>query len=320
MEYKFISPNYRIDRKLYKYFSNIEFAIDSIKYRRIHLDMPRQFNDPFEARICINSYTNNAKRTFLNSALCDVIKLFANYYDGHIKHCIIKKACRILDNIPESWTGFADVTTYKALCEIYKAFGNVDFSLEEFCDIVNESYAIDHGWVLCRCKMSCFSEIWDSIPMWAYYAGSHAGVCIEYDLSRLDLNKELNREIIRNISKVHYTPVRVDLGAMLVESEDLNGGLNFMISKADAWEHEHEWRIICETEEEYLPFDCISKIYLGVNFPKDSERYNALVEAVKSYENLNIYKCVLDAHEYKLAQRVEYDSLLMRWISTVTRK
>lgn len=53
----FLSTPYQIDRKLYKYFSNIDYAIDSIKNRRIHLDDPNSFNDPFDAIYSLRLYT-----------------------------------------------------------------------------------------------------------------------------------------------------------------------------------------------------------------------------------------------------------------------
>lgn len=48
-EYHFYSNPYTIGRKLYKYFSSEMYAIDCIKNRRIHLDDPESFNDPFDA-------------------------------------------------------------------------------------------------------------------------------------------------------------------------------------------------------------------------------------------------------------------------------
>lgn len=47
--YRFISAPYTIDRKLYKYYSDTKYAIDCIINKRIHLDDPRSFNDPFDA-------------------------------------------------------------------------------------------------------------------------------------------------------------------------------------------------------------------------------------------------------------------------------
>ncbi len=31
----------------------------------------------------------------------------------------------------------------------------------------------------------CFSEIWDSLLMWAHYANNYNGYCIEYDMSKV---------------------------------------------------------------------------------------------------------------------------------------
>ena len=73
--------------------------------------------------------------------------------------------------------------------------------------------------------------------------------------------------------KVHYSPVRSDLQHSVQDKSEYN----FLVSKADVWAHEHEWRLICETEEEYLPFDCVSKVFLGVNFDKEMKSYQEAV-------------------------------------------
>ena len=59
-EYNFLTSKYRIDRKLYKYFSDINKAISCIQRRAVHLDDPQKFNDPFEAYYCCYFYSINS--------------------------------------------------------------------------------------------------------------------------------------------------------------------------------------------------------------------------------------------------------------------
>lgn len=76
--------------------------------------------------------------------------------------------------------------------------------------------------------------------------------------------------------------------------------MNFLLTKSDAWSHEHEWRILCNTKEDYLPFDCISGIYLGVDFKLQSEEMTRLADAASTYTYLPIYQCKLNLDRYQI--------------------
>ena len=90
--------------------------------------------------------------------------------------------------------------------------------------------------------------------------------------------------------------------------QDDNSYLNFLTSKSDVWSHEHEWRIICESDEEYLPLDCISAIYVGAKFKTDSVKYRNLIRAADTYKSIKIFKCKLNSEEYKINFEEIYDS------------
>ena len=72
--------------------------------------------------------------------------------------------------------------------EVYAALGDVDFTFDSFCEAIDLGFRETNPFIPIDCKMSCFSEIHDSILMWSYYANSHMGICIEYDLSKLPKN------------------------------------------------------------------------------------------------------------------------------------
>jgi len=142
-------------------------------------------------------------------------------------------------------------------------------------------------------RIACFSEVPDSILMWSYYADCHRGFCLEFDISLLEDN-ELNRTIIKSFSKVHYSPVRP------VADLSFDASTNYIFSKADVWSHEQEWRIYSVDEvENYLPFNCISRVILGANYYKKYSDNSDLIIAAKD-NNLDIYKYVLSRQYYKL--------------------
>ena len=146
--------------------------------------------------------------------------------------------------------------------------------------------------------------------MWSYYANNHRGVCIEFDISKLDGNDELTSQIYRGMSKVQYSSVRADVQYL----NTTTSGLNFLTTKADVWEHEHEWRLICESEMEYLPFDCVSNVYVGVNYDTLSPKYKELVNAVNTYGGLSIKKCKLSLERYQIECEEIYNSYIKTYL------
>ena len=309
-KYRFLSAPYMIDRKLYKYYSNSKFAIDCIRNRRIHLDDPRTFNDPFDAAFhCARISTltsNDSEKELLNK--------FLDYLNA------VKKGDRGIHHqeILNSYLGFlvkssgtlSNVSIERPVGEVLKKIYSMmdpkKFSIDEFIAAIDRGFSEYERVMRLNCRISCFSEVCDSILMWSYYANSHNGICIEFDLSLLDQNAELTHQIIKGISKVHYTPVRADLQY----SGSNASGLNFLTSKADVWAHEHEWRLICETDMQYLPFDCISGVYIGVNFDISAPKFNELPKAVNTYDSLTIRQCKLSLERYQIECEDIYNSYL----------
>lgn len=306
---RFISAPYIVDRKLYKYYSNIGFAIDCIKRHRIHLDNPHDFNDPFEAKRHFSHYTLLDTIMSVDSVFDEVFEYITSLPTGYQSnhHAHILRALIYSNFNATHRTEQLPIST--AIRQIYNSLSDADFSFEQFCDEINEGFSYVDGFLRLKCKMSCFAEVCDSILMWSYYANSHKGVCIEFDLSKLDTNESINKEILRNLTKVHYSPVRSDLLRSVQEQQEYN----FLVSKADVWSHEHEWRLICETGEEYLPFDCVSKVFLGVNFDKEMKSYPELEKICKKL-SIGIDQCKLSRDRFKIEFEPVYDGLYAQYL------
>ena len=95
-KYRFISAPYIIDRKLYKYYSNTKYAVDCIRNRRIHLDDPRSFNDPFDAALHCAKISTLA----LNDSELILAKKFFNFakmsHILYISEKFLKNACILI--------------------------------------------------------------------------------------------------------------------------------------------------------------------------------------------------------------------------------
>jgi hypothetical protein len=135
---KFISAPYRVDRKLYKYYSNIGFAIDCIKRHRVHLDNPHNFNDPFEAKWGFSYYslleTVKPADSIFDEIFEYIKRLPIHYQTDH--HSSILLA--LVHSDFNTTYGSKKLSIKVAIHEIYESFSNVDFTFEEFCKDVKQ--------------------------------------------------------------------------------------------------------------------------------------------------------------------------------------
>lgn len=133
--------------------------------------------------------------------------------------------------------------------------------------------------------IACFSEIKNSQLMWAHYANSYEGFCIEYDFT-----KSKNVSFLKGIGKVIYTDNRAKKDTsnddyFLYEKQ-------ILCNKSKCWAYEKEWRSIdiipyADYTNKNYPIvnakECINAIYLGCKMPKEYQE-----EIAKYYKNTEI--------------------------------
>ena len=98
--------------------------------------------------------------------------------------------------------------------------------------------------------------------LWAHYANSHKGFCIEYDLDIL-LKNHSSQFDIKNQIHVVYKNERPEVS----ESDSLFDVQSKVFgTKSLAWEYENEVRLVFLTEgEKPIPPEAITAIYFGLN-------------------------------------------------------
>ena len=133
----------------------------------------------------------------------------------------------------------------------------------------------------------CFSKENSSTLMWAHYADSNKGLCIEYDFNKLPIPKG---DLLRSsIFPVAYTSEPIDVGDLLSETGSqiyqypLDAAvLCTALNKASVWQYEQEWRIIwvlassLEMDQRLTINSLIvpSKLYFGYHFLRPFFYYN----------------------------------------------
>lgn len=106
--------------------------------------------------------------------------------------------------------------------------------------------------------VSCFSEVWNSILMWAHYARSYSGFCIEYDM------KQVREHILYNLYPTLYEKEYIDITDNLI-NYNKNTGLICTLAKALEWGYEKEWRIVEFTKRPFYFRKALKAVYLGEN-------------------------------------------------------
>lgn len=294
--------SYRIDRKLYKYFANLEYAYDCILNKRIHLESPEYYNDPFDSTYSERTFGYGNRIQTLQEWLYEIYGyILINMHDS--RHVwIMWDACTKLTK--------SDATDQNKLSECYKEtevlhaiyslFDDPRFTENEFRTVVTDGSIEQRK---SNCSMSCFSEEWNSLPLWSYYANKHKGICLEFDLTKLDPSVSINQGILSNIRPVHYSNVRPDYLSNASNEQNLS---NFLFTKADAWSHEHEWRLILTgCERDYIPFDCLSGIYCGVEC--DKNRKATIKDMIKDMYGVTLYQCKMAPFTYEINATAEYN-------------
>jgi len=92
--------------------------------------------------------------------------------------------------------------------------------------------------VICnRYRVYCLAEKPNSSLMWAHYASSHTGICLEFDTRKVPLTPEFPES--GALFKVNYQ-------AVYPAYNFHSGGFEALFTKSEDWSYEAEWRLIAE--------------------------------------------------------------------------
>lgn len=136
----------------------------------------------------------------------------------------------------------------------------------------------------------CFSEIWDSLLMWAHYANNYNGYCLEYNMN------QVRDYITYNLYPVLYENDYIDITESLINATS-NAGHICTLSKAHAWSYEKEWRIVKYNSQPLYLKKALNAIHIGTNC-KESIK-NEIIDWAKN-NNKAVYIIKASKNQYKL--------------------
>lgn len=170
--------------------------------------------------------------------------------------------------------------------------------------------------------ISCFSKVYDSLLMWAYYNG-HKGVCI--GLNKEALLEYLQRKFFGLMPPFAREVKYKDILPKIDYFKDYTSWTDILTIKAKAWEHEQEVRLItkepawidakrCIPDElkgeelidgkeirhyPSISSECFESLYLGIKICKE-DKEKLIKVAKKLNPNIKIYKMTIDSEALRL--------------------
>jgi|GEM_PF-6845673 len=257
-----------LPRYLYKYYSNLEYAKDAILNKRIHLDDPGKYNDVFDCAFSVND--SILKHMAFTEATLTKMIFFTPVENKETFLAFGKNL--MLENIrtAEAFERYKQVFPEEIIESIKY---NMSRNMKNLKPSNN--------------KVSCFSELCDSELMWAHYGNSLQGACLKFDTT-------LDVDLFKHIRKVNYTNYRIN---------DFSNKFDLFFTKSLHWSYEQEWRIVVDTDDEYVRTKSCVGIILGERMPLGEVNNEIGILELSFYgmnNDLEVLKARANPFEYKI--------------------
>ncbi len=298
-------------RKLFRFRSYNENAINALENDELYLSRADKFNDPYDCLLCFDE--RKLRNRIAHHISKDNLKLFVEQNKSILlRESEFSNTDEFIDSCMSKRDAFLDY--------VQQNFQKVSSSLQKSTYI------------------ACMSESVCSPIMWAHYADNQQGFAIEYQFPYrflypniyfdLDIDSNSNRYGWRSLLPVLYSRIRTD-GTVLADwyclcemAEKIGVDLKYdysayipdtllktklCIQKALEWSYEREWRLIITVEWPPKPGDSSASIkksataiYLGSNIADDHK--NKLIE-IALKKCIHVYEMYVDytfkPHELK---------------------
>ena len=290
-----------IPDKLYRFRQINNYSINALKNEEIWGSAIRTFNDPYE---CLPCYNLDRINEYINQEFSqDAFKNHLHQLSSADIPDWIKKTYspEIIDNLRKSSEQLLSVDLTDQLRTMKNNIINLwNSNMENFrTQFVTEILQRENMY-----HVACFSESCRSTLMWAHYAQSHTGFCLEYDFksSIKDCSENCNSILScpgfmmnYSIAPVIYSEKRYDASAgfmsmlsnWLIENckiqmtnvyYDMFLPTKTMLTKNKSWEYEQEWRLFkLAAPSECTPHKLVSNmkpsaVYLGARIKEHNKR------------------------------------------------
>ncbi len=300
--------------KLYKYYKNRNYVLDTLTRGQLHFSTADKFNDPYDCYIGINKSEFYCKY-FYKLLVENNTKTLADEFEEFLNHPMLQNS---------TFNPVEEFTLLKSKQNNIDLSGLTIKVVDRYVEYVKRIYKLKKAVYIC-----CFSnsDLESSMQMWAYYANNYNGYCCTYSLDKevkTDKHKKLKQLFLDHLYPITYTDKLISINIdklikldprKLTESDYINTLiLKASKSKYKKWQNESEYRLIF-TKDEFvkaggdlktgqIDFPFLTQLTLGRDIAK--ERQKQFLNKLKGVE---INKISYSFNEYKLTKDWDEDTV-----------
>lgn len=256
-----------LPKKLYKYHSFTEYALNNLRNRSFWFSKPENFNDPFDCNI--------------NFQLEDITEeslelLFNSLREREPNKKEFDRNFHSNGRVTKSFKNMAIEFSRKAPSKLVERFAN-------------------HG-------VACFSEINDDILMWSHYATSHQGFCLEFDTTKFPFTSTNNPDKDTVVEKVDYSDSYPIISLKDIALNHLPSLIQDLLARKSChWSYEREWRLFSTYGNLELEYEktALTGVYLGCKTTEDNK---GIIKSILG-NSIPIYEMQRSTTEFKVVAR-----------------
>ncbi len=270
----------KLPKSLFRFRAWKDYSLKEISENKIWLSNPRTFNDPYDCSVSADykkvvlslfrklpQTTNISDKTWKEVEESDDPVLYLSRY---LAQRVVPPDLQYVEN------------ARLLNLEVKSAVANKEKSWNAMKD---------------ETKVACFSQRWDSLPMWAHYADQHQGFCIEYDLSNESEGR--TAPLFPVIYSKALVPLDITNELMNLPGNSGHLAIKAAIYKNMDWSYEREWRLVFYTGDDQkieIKGYPIKAIYLGTKINDEHKRQ--LIELSKKVK-FKIFQMRVSANKFK---------------------
>ena len=247
--------------RLYKYAPIAR--IDILLNEAIRYTQPSALNDPYEMRVDFESFT---------------LDDYSHFTGLSAAYATPEGASKYYDDLPEDLRSVLPITKEEFIARCLNVTKDPSGLAESTITLMRRlAPSIARAWLNAidnAIGILSLSEVPDNLLMWSHYADQHNGIVIEFNSRHPTLNRAGSEpKDFHSCLRVTYSRARTTI---------LNHyNLAKLLTKAEDWSYEKEWRIIKPLDEAKdirpsapfnihlmeMPADCIKRVIFGARIP-----------------------------------------------------
>jgi len=247
---------------LYKYESINKYSVENLRNSQIFFKAPYQFNDPFDCSLNVSSFRYSDE---------DLVELY-NYLVSIGK---LGSAKPIIDvqHFPEALK-----------CQLPEVF-------DDCVKVIEERQRLHLG-------CTCFTKLNNHILMWAHYADSHRGMCLEFDTRLPPIDRAVQVSYSDEFPQINPIKIITRANTDILNRESLKP----LLTKFTCWEYEAEWRLFHIEPNKLFqyPIEALKGVYLGVDV-SDSD-FELICSIVRAHnKGIKLYRAQKSKLRYEIS-------------------